>query len=322
MTRYRHALPQLSEGLFLTDGGAETTFIFHDGIELPYFAAFDLLRTTEGTEHLRRYYRSYLDLARRDGAGFVLEAPTWRASRDWAEKLGYTPEALAAVNRDAIALMESLRAEYDGAVSPIVISACIGPRGDGYRAEKQMSAAEAEEYHAEQIAVFAATGADMASAFTLPYAEEAVGVARAARRADMPCVISFTLETDGRLPSGQSLAEAIRQVDAETGAAPAYYMINCAHPAHFDFIFVDDLVAGSDWISRIRGIRANASMRSHAELDEAPDLDAGDPADLGRRYAHLRRRLPHLAVLGGCCGTDLRHVDRISACCALASRAA
>lgn len=318
MPRYRHDLPQLSGGLFLTDGGAETTFIFHDGIELPYFAAFDLLRTAYGAERLRRYYRSYLELARRDGAGFVLEAPTWRANPDWADKLGYTPEALAAVNSDAIALMEELRTEFDGAGKPVVISGNIGPRGDGYRAENMMSAAEAEAYHNPQIDVFAATEADMVSAFTMTYPEEAIGVTRAARRAGMPVVISFTVETDGRLPNGQPLSEAIGQTDAETGGAPAYYMINCAHPAHFDFILAD----GGDWTRRIRGLRANASLRSHAELDEAPDLDAGDPVDLGRRYAGLLARLPQLAVFGGCCGTDVRHVDQISRCCTSARKAA
>jgi homocysteine S-methyltransferase len=174
-----------------------------------------------------------------------------------------------------------------------------------------MSAAEAESYHAEQIASFAATEADMVAAFTLSYVDEAIGIVRAARKAALPVAISFTLETDGRLPSGMSLKQAVETVDAATGAATAYYMINCAHPTHFAGALDED----GDWILRLRGLRANASKRSHAELDAAPDLDAGDPVELGRLYRDLRIRRPNFTVLGGCCGTDNRHVAEIRLAC-------
>lgn len=311
MSRYRNALPQMGDGLFLTDGGLETTLIFHDGLDLPYFASFDLLKDAEGTARLRAYYERYIAMAKRARIGFVLEGVTWRASPDWGAKLAYAPAALAQANRRAVALMADLRRRHESAQTPIVISANIGPRGDGYRVATAMSAAEAQDYHDFQVGVFRDTEADMISAFTLNYAAEAIGIARAAKAADMPVVISFTVETGGRLPSGQTLKDAIVQTDRETGNAPAYYMLNCAHPAHF----ADALARNESWIGRLRGIRANASMRSHAELDAAPDLDIGDPVDLGRRYRDLRARLRHVNVLGGCCGTDHRHVEEICMAC-------
>jgi S-methylmethionine-dependent homocysteine/selenocysteine methylase len=303
---YRERLPQLDGGLFVTDGGIETTLIFHRGLELPEFAAFDLLKNDDGTEQLRRYYEPYARLARERGLGLVLESPTWRANPGWAKKIGYSAAELDAVNRKAIALMEELRTEYEGS-APIVISGCIGPEGDGYAPDTMLTAEEAERYHATQIATFADTAADMVTAITMTYAEEATGVARAAARARLPAAISFTVETDGRLPSGQTLSGAIQQVDNATEGAPAYYMINCAHPTHFEDVLAD----GGSWVSRIGGLRTNASMKSHAELDEAEELDEGDPADLGARHAALKERLPAVNVLGGCCGTDHRHVDAI-----------
>ena len=302
----RDRLPQLEGGLFLTDGGIETTLIYHRGLDLPAFAAFDLLKDDEGTEELRRYYAPYALLAREHGVGLVLESPTWRANPDWAAEIGYSLDELDAVNRKAIALMEELRAEYAGR-APIVISGCVGPQSDGYSPETILTATDAETYHSTQIGTFADTAADMVTAITMTYAEEAVGVARAAAKAGLPSAISFTLETDGRLPNGQELGEAIVQVDHETGSAPAYYMINCAHPAHFEGV----LETGAPWAARIGGIRANASTKSHAELDEATELDEGDPADLGARHAALKASLPAVNVLGGCCGTDDRHVAAI-----------
>jgi S-methylmethionine-dependent homocysteine/selenocysteine methylase len=262
-----------------------------------------LLEDEEGTAALREYYEPYLELARERDLGFVLESPTWRASPRWAGELGYSDEELDGLNRKAIALMEELRDGYGGA-GPIVISGCIGPQDDGYSPETKLSAAEAQKYHSTQIGTFADTSADMVCAITMTYADEATGIARAAQAAELPAAISFTLETDGRLPSGQGLGEAIEQVDAETNSAPAYYMINCAHPTHFEHA----IEGGASWARRIRGLRANASTKSHAELDEAEDLDEGDPDDLGPRYAALREKLPELNVLGGCCGTDDRHV--------------
>jgi len=312
MSKYRHRLPQLSDRLFATDAGLETELIFHDGRELPHFAAFDLLKTDAGFERLRAYYVRYAEIARAHGLGLVLETPTWRASPDWGAKLGYAPEALADVNRKAVSLLLEIRAAFETAESPVIASGNLGPRGDGYRAESRMAVAEARDYHGWQIATFADTEADLISVFTMNYVEEAIGVALAARDHAMPAVISFTLETDGRLPSGQSLAKAIEATDAATDGHPAYYMINCAHPTHF----TDALRAGGAWRNRVRGLRANASRRSHAELDASADLDDGNPEELGDQYRALRPLLPRLTVVGGCCGTDHRHVGSI--CAALA----
>jgi S-methylmethionine-dependent homocysteine/selenocysteine methylase len=311
MARYRAALPQMSGGLFLTDGGQETTLIFHMGLELPEFAAFPLLDTEAGRRTLRDYFRPYAELARQHAVGLILESATWRASPDWAEKLGYSSADLERLNRAAIEQLVEIRSEYEGGDLPLVISGCIGPRGDGYSPEQLLSTEEAERYHAAQIAWFRDTDADLATAMTMTHVEEAIGIVRAGRTADMPVVISFTVETDGRLPSGQSLREAIGEVDEATGSGPSYYMINCAHPSHFDHV----LEPGAPWLERIRGLRANASKLSHAELDEATELDEGNPVELGRQYVELRTVLKSLNVLGGCCGTDDRHVDAVLTAC-------
>ncbi len=306
----RALLPQLDGGLFLTDGGLETTLIFQRGIELPLFAAFKLVGDEEGERILREYYESYLVLAADHQAGFLLETPTWRASPRWATELGYSPEQLDGLNRRSIELLLELRDSHAPRVAgPIVISGVVGPQDDGYNPSVLLSAAEAELYHATQIASFAATDAELVSAVTMTYAEEAIGITRAAAAAGLPAVISLTLETDGRLPSGQPLGEAIERIDAETDAGPAYFMINCAHPTHFDSVLDPE----APWAARILGVRANASTMSHAELDQAEELDAGDPEDLGARYVALAEKLPNLTVLGGCCGTDDRHVAAIGA---------
>lgn len=308
-------LPLRTDTLFITDGGLETTLIFHDGIDLPYFAAFDLLKDEATTEYLRGYYRRYADLARQLELGLVLESPTWRANRDWAQKLGYDRAGLAEANRKGVALMHEIRRAYETPHTPMILSGNIGPRGDGYRLDRRMTAPQAFAYHAEQIQTFARCDVDFVSAFTMNYEEEAIGVALAARAAGLQAIISFTLETDGRLPNGISLQQAIERTDAETDGYPAYYMINCAHPTHFDSV----LVAGERWLHRIGGLRANASMRSHAELDEATELDAGNPAELASQYCALRPRLPKLAVVGGCCGTDHRHVAAVCSLLALSA---
>lgn len=316
--KYRQRLPQTGSKLFMTDGGLETTLIFHDGLDLPHFAAFDLLKDAAGAETLRRYYARYAEIARARRLGIVLEAPTWRANPDWGAKLGYDTPALAAANRKAIGLMLEIRAACETPETPVAISGNLGPRGDGYRAEARMSAKEARDYHAPQIRTFAQTAADMVAAFTMNYVEEAVGVVLAARDAAMPVAISFTLETDGRLPSGDTLADAIRHTDGATDSHAAYYMINCAHPTHFEAMLHD----GGEWRARIRGLRANASKRSHAELDESSDLDIGDPRELGLAYDALRDLLPGLSVVGGCCGTDHRHIEAICDACLEPSAAA
>jgi S-methylmethionine-dependent homocysteine/selenocysteine methylase len=311
MAHYRNALPQLGGNLYLTDGGIETTLIFHKGLHLPHFAAFDLLKSPSGEQALLEYFRTYAILAKRLKTGMILESATWRANADWSTRLGYTSNTLAEANRRAIHMLKNLQVQFEDETLKAVISGCIGPRGDGYNPSQMMSEREAEAYHRDQIETFADSEADMVTAITMNYVEEALGIARAAQQAEIPVAISFTVETDGKLATGQTLQAAIEQVDASTFSYPAYYMINCAHPTHFESALMTDAL----WVKRIRGIRANASMKSHAELNESPDLDIGNPHEFGMQHARLKERLPELNVLGGCCGTDHRHVEQIVIAC-------
>ena len=307
MIKYRDRLPQLSHRRFITDGGLETVLMFEHGYNLPELAAFDLLIRPGGYDVLRDYFDPYIRLARENAVGFILESPTWRASRDWGGKLGYTGGDLRDLNRMAIAMLVDIRRRHERDQTQMVISGRIGPRGDCYRVLSRMTAGEAEAYHCEQIRTLSETHADLVTAFTLNYAEEAVGIARAAQKARIPVVIGFTVETDGRLPSGQAFGEAVTTVDRATGNGPVYYMINCAHPDHF----AATLTRGGRWVRRLRAIRPNASAKSHAELDASEALDTGDPRDLGQRCADLAAKLPQLNIFGGCCGTDHRHVGQI-----------
>ena len=313
MHRYRNALPQLAGPVFLTDGGLETWLVFQEGIELPCFSSFPLLDQAAGRALLDRYIAAFLPLASHSGAGFILDTPTWRANADWGAKLGYDAASLARINRAAADWAADTRATAPPGADRIVINGLIGPRGDGYRAGVKMSADDAASFHWTQINTLSGTDVDMVSALTITYAEEAIGVVRAAQASSIPAVISFTVETDGRLPSGESLAAAVARVDAATGAGAAYFMINCAHPQHIAGLLNVD----GAWPSRVRGFRANASSLSHAELDESTELDAGDPAALGMQFRALRRQIPQLSVLGGCCGTDHRHVAAICDACLL-----
>jgi len=284
----------------------ETVLIFRDGLDLPEFASFVLLDDPAGVEALRSYYGAYVAIAEKHGFGIVLDTPTWRANPDWGARLGYAAEALDDVNRRGVALLEEVQEGVGNGVD-MLISGCIGPRGDGYVVGEAMSPEEAQAYHSAQVATFASTNSNLVTALTLNYAAEAVGIARAAAEAGIPSVISFTVETDGRLPSGQELRAAVEEVDAATDGAPAYYMVNCAHPTHFAGVLE------GPWLERLGGLRVNASRMSHAELDEAEELDQGDPADLAERYRELRPLLPNLTVVGGCCGTDERHIEAICA---------
>jgi len=308
--RYRHALPQLSGQPMLTDSGLETTLIFHNGIDLPLFAAFTLLQGDEGKGALRRYYDRHAELAVSRRVGFIADTPTWRASRDWGDRLGLGTKDLATLNRVAVEMMLDVRANWERPGTPVVVSGNVGPRGDGYAPERVMEAGEAEGYHAPQVRSLEVAGVDMITAMTMTHGGEAIGIARAAQAAGVPVSMGLTVETDGRLPSGQPLGHAIEEIDA-SGAAPAYFMINCAHPYHFR----DALAAGGTWRNRIRAVRANASRKSHAELDEATELEPGDPVGLGADHAELLRLLPNLLIFGGCCGTDHRHVAAVADAC-------
>jgi len=290
--------------LALTDGGIETSLIFKEGFELPCFAAFPLIATDAGRAGLRRYFGHFLDLADDAGLPFVLDTATWRANPDWGEHLGYSREELARFNVDAVRFATELAEGH----RDVTISGLLGPRGDGYVVDASMSEAEAQAYHGWQIELLGEAGVARITALTLTYPEEAIGIVRAAGAAGVPVVASFTVETDGRLPNGEGLRDAIARVDQRTDAQAAFFMVNCAHPSHFAQVFAD----GGSWLERIGGLRANASALSHAELDESDELDEGDPGELAGEHRLLRDALPALELLGGCCGTDHRHVQAIA----------
>ncbi len=279
-------LPQLDGGIFLSDGGIETTLIFQEGLDLPHFAAFHLLKDYNGREALKRYFQRHAQIAIDQQSGFILESPTWRANADWGDKLGYGEEELAEANRRAIELLQEVRDAMQTAALPMLISACIGPRGDGYDPDRVMTAEAAEIYHRAQIQSVQDVGVDLVTAITMTNTPEAIGIVRAAQSEEIPCVISFTVETDGRLPAGQTLQEAIEQVESATGNGPVYYMINGTHVEHFQESLQD-----APWARRVRGIRSNAPISS---------------------YAQLRQRFPWINVLGGCCRTDYLHDQKIA----------
>ncbi|MBL4806136.1 MAG: homocysteine S-methyltransferase family protein [Rhodobacteraceae bacterium] len=302
---HRHALPQLNTGIFLTYTGMETDLLFTKGVDLPRFAAYPLLETSAGRDMVRQYYRDMIAVARDASLGVILESTTWVANRDRGALIGYSPETLKTRNQQAIALMVELRQQVGDL--PTVISANIGPRLDAYAPAEQMTAHEAQQYHSEQITTLAATDLDIVSGYTIAYPAEAIGMVKAAQKNALPIVIAFTIETDGHLPTGMSVAEAIQTVDHATNNYTSYFMINCAHPDHVQTALTD-----APWMQRLKGIVANASRCSHAELDNADTLDAGDPAELGQQLAEINRKFPQITILGGCCGTDMRHMREIA----------
>lgn len=307
MSKYRNALPQLQGSTFLTDAGIETDLIFNHGIEIREFAAHTLLPSDSGRQALANYLRGFLELAKKHDCGLILDSQTWKAHMHWADDLGSSEEEIVAANQQAIAFIAELRGEYDENKNPIVLNGVIGPKGDAYAPESAVAAKDAEQYHAKQLSWLAETDVDMVSGLTFTQSDEAIGLVRAAQKVGLPCAISFTVETDGRLPSGESLAEAIQRVDNETDFGAIYYMVNCAHPDHFFHV-----LEPSSWTERIRGIRCNASRQSHEELDACEVLDDGDPHELAQQYQALKASLPWINIFGGCCGTDLRHVTQIA----------
>ena len=302
---HNQAMPHMGRDLYLSYVGAETDIIFNKGIDLPGFASYPLLETDKGKEILRGYYSNLIELARKHGVGVILDSATWVANRDRGAQISQSRQSLERLNIEAIDIIAQMRKQYDDV--SIILCAQVGPRGDGYAPTDLMTAQEAENYHSEQIETLSRSDADFICGSTICYPEEAIGMVRSARRFGKAIAISFTVETDGCLPTGISLKDAIMAVDEATNAAAIYFMVNCAHPDHFSGVLVDE-----PWLQRVKGFVANASRCSHAELDEAETLDDGDPLELGVQLAGLRRKFPHISILGGCCGTDMRHMENIA----------
>lgn len=288
----------------MTEAGTETDLTFNQGLDLPHFASFPLLLNPSQRQLLQTYATDLVDLGRADKVGVVLETATWRASQDWGDRLGFSTDQLNTINRDAVRILSEIRASCSDV--PTVISGTLGPRGDGYVVASAMGPEEASEYHSAQIETLVEAGVDLVSAFTINYAAETIGIVNAADSLGIPVVISLTVETNGRLPSGQTRGSAIEEVDSSTNFAAAYFMLNCAHPNHM----IPILSQPGPW-HRVQGIRANASKMSHAEPDNATELDRGDEKELAAGYVRLAELLPQLNVVGGCCGTDSDHLTAI-----------
>ena len=289
------------------DPGLEIDFIFNHSIDIREFAVLTLLPDPKRREALVKYYREFLSLAGATGAGFILGDLTWKAHMHWAKDQGASEADLRQANHDAIAFVSELRDEFSRNAKPIVLNTAIGPRGDAYAPEESVAAGEAERYHSKQLGWLAETDLDMVTGLTFTQSDEAIGCVRAARSAGLPSVTSFTVETDGKLPTGQPLGEAIQAVDDTTDGAAAYFMVNFAHPDHFAHVLDDET-----WTRRIRGLRCNASRMSHAELYNSEVLDDGDPVELCKQNRAIKNRMPWLNIFGGCCGSNFRHVKEIA----------
>jgi homocysteine S-methyltransferase len=306
MGHHRNRLPQLNGRDVTTTGGMETWLQYVDGFELQHFCLFDLLNDSRAEAALRDYHRKVIEAALPHGFGILAEGLHYRASRDWGALLGYSAESLAEINIRGIEFYKALAREYETEATPMPVGGVLGPRGDAYKIGRVPDAAEAEDYHAEQIATFERAGADLVTAATFSSTQEAIGVARAAEALGMPVVISFTLNETGRLGTGPSVKEAVQVVDAATDAAPVYYMINCSHPLEFE-----PALEPGPWLDRLGGFMPNAVSLEKGKLCQLGHLEDGDPEELGRQMGDLARRFPHMTVWGGCCGTDARHIGEI-----------
>lgn len=304
--KYRDKLPQLNGHDVATQGGMETWLQYVDGFELQHFCFFDLLNNSKAVTALRDYHRKIIEAVIPHGFGILAEGLHYRASRDWGELLGYSREGLVEINFRGVEFYKELADEYESGDNPMPIGGVIGPRGDAYEIGKTPDAAEAEEYHSEQIQTLTDAGVDMITAATLSFVDEAIGIARAAKSAQIPIVLSFFTNSDGNLESGPTVREAIEAVDAATDSAPAYYMINCSHPLEFE-----PALEEAEWTRRLGGFMPNAVASEKLSLCTLGHLEDGDPEELGHQMGSLARRFPHMTVWGGCCGTDSRHLGQI-----------
>lgn len=300
--------PRLENKFYLTAGGTETEILYKWGYELPEFAMFTLLDDEEANECVRNMYRRYFEVAAKNNTGLVIEGHDYRASPDWAGKLGISLENLAEIQHRIINFLTDLKTEFDGKVSDVVITGGIGPRGDAYGTGGNISEAEAEDYHSVQLSTLKDTDADMAVALTFNNIPEAVGIVRAATKIGIPIGISLTLNTESRLSSGPSLREAIEAIDENTDEGAAWYGTNCSHPLEFEPAISEE----GAWRQRLRLIRPNAAKMEKISLCKLGHLEDGDPIELGAQMGDVASRFPSVDIIGGCCGTDERHLNEIA----------
>tara|TARA_R110002074_G_scaffold203294_2_gene371174 strand:+ start:1454 stop:2410 length:957 start_codon:yes stop_codon:yes gene_type:complete len=305
--KYRNNLPQLAGHDMTTQGGTWTWLQYVDGFELKHFCGFDLLNDPRGVVALRDYHRKIIEAVIPFQFGILLEGIHYRASRDWGKLIGYSREGLKEINIRGVEFYRDLANEYESDSNPIPISGVIGPQGDAYDTGITPEAAEAEDYHSEQIETLKQAGADLITGATFSGVEEAIGITRAAKALEMPIVISFITNSDGRLDGGETMREAVEKVDAATNNAPAYYMINCGHPTEFESALEE-----KDWTKRLGGFMPNAVAMEKLSLCSLGHLEDGNPEELGIQMGEIATRFPHIHVWGGCCGTDSRHLGQIA----------
>ena len=300
--------PRLENKIYLTEGGTETEILYKWGYELPEFAMFPLLDNAEADQCIRGIYRRYFDVAEAFETGLVILGHDYRASPDWARKLGYSLDGLAEMQHRTIDFLADMRSEYKGRVSDVYISGCIGPRGDAYGTGAEISESEAEDYHSVQLSTLRETDADMAIAATFNNIPEAIGVVRAAKNIGVPLGVSLTLTTESRLRSGPTLKQAVETIDEQTDGAAAWFGTNCSHPLEFEPAISETGV----WTERLRYIRPNASRMEKIALCKLGHLEDGNPIELGQQMGDVAQRFPKMDILGGCCGTDERHLGEIA----------
>ncbi len=294
--------------VFLTEGGIETEIMYRHGFELPEFSMLPLLDNPKAVAAIRSVLSQHLDVAAEFGLSFMLTGLDYRASPDWGAKLGYSPAGLADATIAAIDLLRDIAKNYENQIPRLLIGGILGPRGDAYSLNREITEASSEDYHAVQLETLKRAKVDFTCAMTFNNIAESVGAARAAATAGMPFSISLTLDGTSKLKSGPSLAEAITEIDAKTGnEAPDFYMINCSHPLEYE----PALEAG-DWTKRLRGVRPNASKMDKLALCKLGHIEDGDPVELGAQLLSLSDRYPQLDIFGGCCGTGHNHLREIA----------
>ena len=302
-------LPPAGSGeVFLTEGGTETEIMYRHGFELPEFAMFTLLENPSAVTAMRGMFRDHLDVSAEFGLSFLLTGIDYRASPDWGAKLGYSPQALADANIAAIELLRDVAKGYDGQIPRLLVGGILGPRGDAYNLNQNITAESAEDYHSVQLTTLKVAGVDFASAQTFNNVPEAVGACRAASKIGVSLSVALTLDSTHRLKSGISLSQAITEIDAQTGDdAPDFYLINCSHPVEYE-----PALDNREWVKRLRGVRPNASKLEKIALCNLGHIEDGDPIELGQQLADLSSRHPHMDIFGGCCGTGAEHLREIA----------
>lgn len=292
---------------YMCEGGTETEVMYKHGFSFPHFAVFELLKDTKAVAALKRMYQDYFEVVAKHNMSALVGGLDYRASPDWGALLGYSAEGLADINHQSIEFLRNIAVDYSNNIENILIQGLIGPRGDAYETNHSITEAEAQDYHSVQLQTLKSANVDLATAMTFNNVPESIGVARAAVEADVPLCISLSLDGSSNLNSGPSLAEAITTIDAATDSSVAFFMINCVHPLEYEPALADE-----QWITRIRGVRPNASVMDKLSLCTIGHLEAGNPTELGKQMGDLMQRYPHMDICGGCCGTWDTHLDQIA----------